>query len=291
MTLARRGNLAGIALMIAAMAAAATTDAVAKALSGAMVGAHIILAIGVMGTAVFATATVLRGDRLLSPLIFHRVIVLRNLGEILGSGSIVLALTLVPLTQVTVIVQTAPLLVTLGAVFVLKERASWRDWGLLMMGFLGVLIIVRPTGAAFTPILLLPLLSAFGQALRDLASRAAPAEVTIWQMATWGFAAFALAGAVLSLVVGAPAPVLSGSDIVLLLALVPLAGAVMTLVINAMQSGDVAVVAPFRYSRLVFGIVLGIVFFGERLDGPTLLGALLIAGAGLLALRAHAGTR
>ncbi|MEO1678819.1 MAG: DMT family transporter [Pseudomonadota bacterium] len=122
-----------------------------------------------------------------------------------------------------------------------------------------------------------------GIAGRDLATRAAPARLSTWQLGVYGFAALVVAGALLLAITGGAAlPDLSTIAAILAATLVGvLAYALLT---AATRIGDVSAVTPFRYTRLVFGVALGMIVFGEHADGWTLGGAALIVGAGLYSL-------
>ena len=96
------------------------------------------------------------------------VLIIRYLAEIAGVIGMVLALANAPLSTVGAIIQSVPLIVTLGAMIFLGERVSWRRWSAILVGFLGVLLIIQPGAQGFSPAVLWAILAAFGLAVRDL---------------------------------------------------------------------------------------------------------------------------
>ena len=209
------------------------------------------------------------------------IVLLRSVGDARGAFLIILSLSLVSLTLVTVIMQTLPLMITLGAVVFLRERATLSQWVALLTGFCGALLIVQPGAQGFELGAVVSVLAAIGFATRDLASRAAPKSVTTFQLSAWGALVFVALGVGLSLVQGHPPPPLDGRTFLILLALAVFGTSAQVTITAAMRIGDVGVVAPFRYTRLVFGVAFGIVLFGDQLDLLTVVGSLIIVGSGL----------
>lgn len=279
----RADNLRGIALMTAGMAAAASCDALIKLTASIIPVSQIIALIGFVGMAGFWSAAMRRGLPILSRDFFHPAALGRDLGEVIGSAGIITALALVPLSVVTFIIQSVPLLVTLGAVLFLGERAAWRDWLAMLGGLLGVLIIVQPGTEGFAPAALIAVLAACGQALRDLSSRAAPKRIATLQLAVWGFFFFGLAGAIMTVLSGDPVRWPAPAGLMGITLIIPMAAATMLFITAAMRTGDVAVISAFRYTRLAFGAGLGVILFSERLDATTLAGGAIIAASGLYA--------
>ncbi len=276
-------NLRGIALMIVAMAGFAMEDMFIKLAAQRMAAAQILMILGSAGAVVFGLWAVLRGDRLFAPAMFTRPMMVRNFGEVFGTVTFVTALTLLPLSTVASILQAAPLAVTLGAAVFLGEQVGWRRWTAILVGFGGVLLVVRPGVAGFEPATLLAVCGVLGLAMRDLGTRVAPVAVSSFTLSAWGFGMVGLAGVVL-LPVAAPTVWPDRSEAW------ALAGALLFGLIGyyaitaAMRVGDVAVVTPFRYTRLIFTIALGMAVFAERPDGWTLTGAAIIIASGLYTL-------
>jgi drug/metabolite transporter (DMT)-like permease len=276
-------NMRGIALMIAAMAGFAVEDAFIKTAAGFMPVGEILLILGTGGTVIFGTLARLGGARLFSPVLLTRPVWIRNLSEMLGTLCFVSAIALAPLATVSAILQATPLAVTLGAAVVLKAPVGWRRWTAILVGFAGVLLIVRPGASGVDLGAILALLAVFGLAARDLATRAVPASVSSMVLATYGFASVIPAGAILLVFSGGAVMPDRAAALTLLGALIVGVFAYYAIV-AAMRVGDIAVVTPFRYTRLLFALVIGVTVFHERPDAPTLVGAAIIIATGLYTL-------
>lgn len=276
-------NLRGILLMVASMAGFAIEDMFIKRLSGQLPLGQILLMLSVSGTPVFALVARRNGVRLWSRDLLQGAVVARNLGEMVGTLGFVTAITLTPLTSATAIFQATPLFVTVGAATVLREEIGWRSWAAMAFGLLGVLIVIRPGLSAFEPASLWAVLAVLGLSVRDVATRRVPASISSMHLAFYGFVAVGLLGAgALALSGGAVLPTALQGAI--------LAGALFSgvgsywAITEAMRVGEVSVVTPFRYSRLLFALVIGTLVFRERPDVATLSGAALIICSGLYTL-------
>jgi drug/metabolite transporter (DMT)-like permease len=206
---------------------------------------------------------------------------LRNLSESVGSATFVTALALGTLSGTSAILQATPLAVTLGAALFLGESVGWRRWSAIGIGFIGVLLIIQPGMKGFSPAALLAALTVVLMAVRDLSSRAVPQAVASVQLAAWGFLTLVPAGIVEMSLLGT-APMIPGAhDAARLAASVFIGCAGYYALIAATRTGEVSAVVPFRYTRLVFALLLGYFVFGERPDPLMLVGATLVVGTGL----------
>lgn len=275
-----RDNFIGILWMLAAMAAFALGDVGIKLLAGAMPPGQIMGSLGILGTVIFGLWTRARGLALLPRAMWHPAVGLRYLAEIVAGFGMVLALTRVPLSLVTAVLQAAPLVVAMGAALFFGERVGWRRWSAIALGLGGVLIILRPGLAGFDPNTIWAVVAMLGLAARDLATRAAPKTLQTLQLSTFGISALIPCGALLLIFTGAPVSATIVEWSLLL-------GAILATIVGyytitaAMRVGEISAVTPFRYSRLVFGLILGILIFAERPDALTYIGAGLILGTGL----------
>ena len=274
-------NVRGALLMILAMAGFAVEDAFIKTAATDMPTGQILIVIGCVGGAVFWAITRRRGIRLLTGDLLTRPVMLRNLSEIAGTIGFVTAITTIPLSTASAIAQAMPLVVTLGAAVFFGEAVGWRRWSAILAGLIGVLIIIRPGLQVFDPNALWAVLAVFGLAARDLAARAVPKGIPHLQLAAYGFLSLIPTGLILILASG-EAPVWPDGRLTFLLA-----GAVLTgmlayyAITSASRTGEVSVVTPFRFSRMLFALLIGVTIFGERPDLATYLGAALIIGSGL----------
>lgn len=276
-------NIRGITLMVLAMAGFAVEDAFIKAAAPEVPTGQILLTIGVLGGGAFALYVRSRGTRLISPVLLSRPVLLRNVAEIVGTIGFITAITKIPLATASAIAQSMPLVITAGAALIYKEQVGWRRWSAILAGLVGVLIIIRPGTAGFDPNALWAVLAVFGLAARDLAARAVPREIGHMQLAVYGALMLIPTGLILTPFTGAPVMPSTGSWVLLM-------GAAATgifayyAITSASRTGAVAVVTPFRYSRILFALVLGILLFDELPDAQTLLGATVIVGSGIYTL-------
>jgi len=273
-------NLRAIALMCVAMACFAIEDMVIKIVARDLPTWQIFVLMGGVGLVMFASLCRRHGLPLISRAFLHPLVLVRNTGEIIAALGFVTALTLVELSLATAILQGTPLAVTAAAALVLGEQVGWRRWVAVGLGMVGILIILDPFGADFRPEALLALLGVLGLVLRDIATRRIPQTIPTPQLTFWGVSSYVLCGVILfpfqpGVVVPAPATwaVLVG-------------GAVMGAsgywaLTTATRLGEVSAVVPFRYTRLIFAMALGVLVLGERPAATTLLGAALVVGTGL----------
>ncbi|MHC0053944.1 DMT family transporter [Actibacterium sp. D379-3] len=273
-------NLRGIFLMTAAMAGFALEDMFIKKLSDSLPVGQILILLGGGGTIAFSLMAMRRGQRILSRDLLRPPVMLRNLAELGTAICFISALSLIPISTASAVIQATPLAVTLGAAVFFRAEVGWRRWSAIAVGLIGVLMIIRPGLDGFQPASLLAVGAVIGLATRDLAVRAIPRSVSSLQLSAYGFAALVPAGIVLLGFGPSPQPIdLSGATL--------LAGALMMgvagyyAVVEATRVGDVAAVTPFRYARLLFALIIGVAIFGERPDHWTLLGAAIIIGSGL----------
>jgi len=276
----RTNNLRGIALMVAAMVGFAVTDFFVKSASLDLPVGQILAIAGTGGGIIFALMTKAQGHAVFSPDFFLWPVILRNLSEAFGSVCYVTALSLIDLSTASAIIQATPLAVTLGAVLWLREVVHWRRWSAIIGGFIGVLIILRPGGDTFEPAMLWAVAGMFGLAMRDLSTRMVPPDMPTLRVSTYGMVMLLPAGLFL-LAIGDGPRALSPLNYA------QMCGAIVVGVLGywaitaAMRIGDVSVVAPFRYSRIIFALLIGTLVLGERPDMWTLIGAAITIAAGI----------
>ncbi|MFT6887966.1 MAG: drug/metabolite transporter (DMT)-like permease [Paracoccaceae bacterium] len=273
-------NLRGSLLMVAAMAAFALEDMFVKALTRSIPVGQALVLFGLGGMVVFIALARRRGETPFHPAIVTRPILIRSVCEVGGRLCYTLAIALTPLSSASAILQATPLVVAAGAVVFFGQKVGWRRWAAIAVGFVGVLIILRPGMSGFTPASWFAVLGTLGFAGRDLATRAAPVAMSNVQLGVVGFAMLIVAGAPLLAWTGG-AVALDGAEWALLAGAVATGVAAYYALTAAMRVGEIAIVAPFRYTRLVFAMALGALVFAERPDAMTLLGSAVIVGSGL----------
>tara|TARA_R110002012_G_scaffold77282_2_gene195348 strand:- start:53099 stop:54031 length:933 start_codon:yes stop_codon:yes gene_type:complete len=280
----RKANLAGSAWMIAAMAVFAVEDALIKAASVALPIGEVLVVFGLGGAFVFAALALVNREPLYSADVVSRPMCIRVVFEIVGRLFYVLALSLIPLSAATVILQATPLVVVAGAALVFGEKVGWRRWTAIFVGLAGVVIIIQPGTEGFSVLSLLAVMGMIGFAGRDLASRAAPAGLGTAILGLYGFLSIVVAGGLYAAWQGVPFVMPDGETSLLLLGAILAGVAAYSCLMKAMRTGEVSAVTPFRYTRLLFGIALGIMLFGERLSFAMVVGSMLIVVSGLFIL-------
>ena len=277
----RSSNLSGSIWMIASMAGFAMEDSFVKGASAFLPTGQILILFGSGGACLFAALALFTGQRLFVADVVSSPMRIRVVFEIVGRLFYTLSLALIPLSTATVILQATPIFVIAGAALVFQEAVGWRRWAAIVVGSIGVLTIVQPGTEGFSLLSLLAVLGMLGFAGRDLASRAAPRSLGTTVLGFYGFLAIVTAGILFSLW-QAESFVMPGAE-----PLARLSGAIVvgvaaySFLMRAMRTGDVSAVTPFRYTRLLFGISLGLLFFGERLSLAMVVGSCLIVLSGL----------
>jgi drug/metabolite transporter (DMT)-like permease len=210
-------------------------------------------------------------------------VIIRACFEVGGRLFYTLAIALTPLSSASAILQATPLVVVAGAALFFGERVGWRRWTAITVGFLGVLIILRPGLEGFSALSVLAVLGLLGFAGRDLATRAAPPALSNLVLGVYGFAMMVPTGAaLLAWTGGASLPDMQTGSALAVATLFGVAGYYALTV--AMRTGEVSVVTPFRYTRLLFALFLAILFLGEEPDAATLIGSVVIVGSGIYTL-------
>lgn len=273
-------NLRGSLFMVAAMLAFTLEDVFIKAASTQIPLGQVMVIFGCGGLIGFVVMARMRGEGIIHPQAFGRAMAWRALFEIMGRVCYTVAIALTPLSSASAILQATPLVVAAGAVMVFRETVGWRQWGAIGAGFVGVLLILRPGLDAFEPMSLFAVLGMIGFAGRDLATRAAPKSMTTAQLGVYGFLMLSIAGGIVWLYQGGSAAMAAAQWALVFGAILFGVAAYMCLTL-AMRTGQIAVVAPFRYTRLVFAMILAVAVFGERPDGLTVIGSAIIVIAGL----------
>jgi len=270
--------------MILSMAGFAAEDALIKASGQAIPIAQVLVLFGAGGMLMFGASALATGQRLFIPDVVSRPMLIRAGFEVTGRLFYTLAIVLAPLSIVTVILQATPLVVVASAAILFGEVVGWRRWAAIGLGFLGVIVVMQPGTHSFTLLALFAVLGLLGFAGRDLASRAAPASLSTSQLGIYGFLALVIAGVIYSIWEQEPFVWLDGSTSLYVLGAVTLGVIGYAALMRAMRTGEVSAVTPFRYSRLLFGVALGVVFFGEALSAQIVFGSALILAAGAIVI-------
>lgn len=208
------------------------------------------------------------------------LIALRSGAELGATFCFLTALINMPIANITAILQTLPLTVALAAFFVYGERFRWHRGIAILIGLAGVLFIVQPGTSGFNGYSLLGLVSVLFITLRDLSARSLSRSVSTLLVAFVTSLVITVAAGLVSVWLNRWTALAPGQTGFLALA------AVFIFVgyycaIAAMRVGDVSFVSPFRYTGLLWAILLGWLVFGDVPNGWASVGMAVIAGAGL----------
>lgn len=276
-------NVWGAGLMIASMACFTLNDTLVKLTDGALPLGQLLTLRGVFSVLlIYVLARSLGGVRLDLGCRNWGLVGLRSVAEIGAAYFFITALLNLPLANVTAILQVLPLTVTLGAAIVFREAVGWRRALAIAVGFCGMLLIVRPGPEGLSIWSLYAVMAVICVTVRDLATRKLSVDVPGMTVT--------LAAAVAVLVFfGLYSTGETWQPVTLELWLL-LAGASILIFggyyfsVQVMRTGEISFIAPFRYTGLIWALVLGWFVFGEWPSALTLLGAAIVVGMGLFSL-------
>lgn len=194
----------------------------------------------------------------------------------------ILSVEKLPIGDVFAINHASPLIMTAMAVMFLGERVGWRRWAAVFTGFVGVLIMMRPTAAAFQVAALLPLLVAFGSALRDIITRKLAATESSTATFFVTTTIILLAGLALSIFSGWNP--LKPADLWLFALAALFQGIAHFLMIEAFRFAEAKVIAPFKYATILWAMATGFIFWGDVPDTWIIVGGTIVVASGLYIL-------
>ncbi|WP_340286620.1 DMT family transporter [Sulfitobacter pontiacus] len=274
-------NLRGALIMVLSMLGFAIEDMFIKLIGTDIPIGQIIFMLGTGGALCYGAMVVMKGEPLMDRAILTRPILLRALGEIVGTLGFVSAIVLTPISSASAILQATPLVVTLGAALFLGDPVGWRRWSAILVGMLGVLLVIRPGMDSFQALSLLAVLGVLGLSLRDLATRRVPKSTSTFQLSFLAFLALVPASLLFMLGTGTAFAPMSGVQWLFMGAALTTGMVAYYGIVAAMRIGEISFVTPFRYARLLFAMVVGITIFGERPDLLTYVGATIIVASGI----------
>jgi drug/metabolite transporter (DMT)-like permease len=280
--MALNDNIKGALLMSLAMASFNFNDAMIKLVTSDLTTGQIMFIRGAMTSAMICVVAWRLGAFRTASLLLDRWIALRTAGEIVAAITYVYALSMIPLPNAAAILQALPLAVTMGAALFLSEKVGWRRWLAILVGFLGVMVIIRPGGEGFSSASLLVVGSVVGAAIRDLATKKIDPAVPSLMISLIAAISITVTGALMIGITGIWKPVSTGNFLILAFGSVMLFAGYQT-IIMAMRTGEISFIAPFRYTSLLWAIALGIVLIGEMPDRWMLTGSAIVVAAGLYA--------
>jgi drug/metabolite transporter (DMT)-like permease len=273
-------DLSGIAAMLAATATFVVSDTFMKLVTEALPPLEVLFLRGIAASLACGALVVLRGEwRALGGALNGRAL-LRAAAETLSTLCYVVALARMPIADVIAILQTAPLVLILGAAFLLRETIGPARVALALAGFAGALMVAQPGSGGVSSATLLAFGAALLIAARDLVGRGVPTHipVTVVIFATMVMETIAAGGLSFAVEPWGPPTVRH-------LAFLAVAGLFVTLghvgLIIAYRLGRTASIAPFFYSFALWGVVAGLLVWGALPNLLALAGIGLIVASGI----------
>ena len=270
--------------MITSMAFFAVEDSLIKFVTSTIPIGQILIMFGLGGALIFLLMAHFKNEKIMLRDMLLLPMYVRALFEIIGRLFYVLAISLIPLSTATVIIQATPIVVVAGAAIIFGEKVGWRQWTAILLGLFGVIVIIQPTAESFSFLSILALIGMIGFAGRDLVSRAAPENLSVFILGLHGFIALAFSGLIYTIWDDANFVMIDIDTIGYMVGAVVFGVAAYSCLMKAMRTGEVSAVTPFRYTRLIFGVSLGVFFFNESLNYSTVIGTVLIVISGLFIL-------
>ena len=266
--------------MILSMACFAVEDTFIKLLSARLPATQILFSVGFGGALITLALAVTLNVNLADKILLNKHVISRTIADLFGALFFTSAMVLIPMSLLASILQATPLFVTLGAAILLGEKVGWRRWSAIFIGFLGIIIILQPGYGSFQLVSLLGLAAVLCLALRDVVTRDMATEIPTLTVTFYACLAMGSAGFIAYPFFGTPImPTTFEAILLVCAAIIGVTG--YFLIVLATRKGDVSVIAPFRYSRLLFSLGLASLILGEMLTLPILLGGLLVVSSGI----------
>ncbi|MDC0955226.1 DMT family transporter [Alphaproteobacteria bacterium] len=273
-------NLKSIILMIIGMVCLTLGDLLIKIASQTLPLGQVMIVFGLGSITVFLVLMSIKGESArLSPFA-NPAVVLRNIGDLIAINGMCLALVFVPISTIGAVIQTVPLMVTAAAALFLGERVGIRRWLAIVVGFLGTLFIIQPGATTFDINTTFVLIAAVGMTLRDITTKLVRENFSTLLLSSYTSVLFIISGSVL-LIISEGAIVPDIGMIAILAAMIASCSFGFFFTTAAVRLGEVSVVIPFRYTRLLFSLAAGILILGEQVNAIMLFGSALTILSGL----------
>ena len=266
-------------MLVAAMACFSASDALAKYLTG-MLPVAVIVWVRYHAFMVTLIPLLQRGRSVLRTqrLWLHGI---RSIALAASASFFILALRVLPMAEATALVFASPLFVTILSAWLLDERVDAVRWLIVVAGFVGVVVVMRPGSAVFRFEALLPICSSIAWAISVICTRKLAmhdgVDTTLVYSGIFGFA-------VVTLVALPQIAVPPAEGILAAVAMAVVWSAAQWLSVHAYHRGNVSVLAPFSYSQLMWSTLIGFVAFRHIPDGASLAGICTILACGVVAM-------
>ena len=273
-------NLRGIFFMTLSMGGFAVEDLFLKILSETVPVSQILIYVGISGTLLLSIISIIKRIPIVGNDIFsNKLFIIRSFADMMGVVLIMTSISLMPLSTVSSILQALPLFIIFGAVLIFKESVDWRRWSAVSFGFIGVILILKPGLSSFHSSSLIVLMGVACLALRDLVTRKISKNIHSLTVSLYAFI-LTTVGGIISLPFFGNFITLKVTQWFVVLIITLFGCFSYFMLVLATRKGDISVISPFRYSRLIFALVLAILVLNERPDNLTLFGAAIIVASG-----------
>jgi drug/metabolite transporter (DMT)-like permease len=282
-------NQRGVLAIVGCMTAYTANDVLVKQILRSYPVGEVIFVRGAIAALLIGMVALALGHRkeigsALSPLLTAR-----SAFDGLSTAAFITALAHMPLANVAAVLQIGPLLITVLSIALFREAVGWRRWIAIGVGFVGALLVIKPTPASFDVWAVIAAVSALFAALREISNRRIGRAVPVMVVAFWGAVGITLFGA--AFIVTETWRMFEAGDLIQLFVASVFVGIAIYLMALGFRDVDLSVVAPFRYTYLITSAVGGYLVFAELPDGWTVFGALLIVGSGIYTLHREAVRR
>jgi drug/metabolite transporter (DMT)-like permease len=276
---ARSESIQGVLAMLAAMAIFVVNDTLVKIAAGSLPKGEALFVRGVFITAISWLLIIGSNHRVMLRPAMSFAVLARALADLGSTAFFIQALVSMPIGEVFGILQFTPLAITAAAALFLRAKVGWRRWSATAVGLIGVLLIIRPGAAAFNPYAIFAILSILCSVARDLFTRRVAMSVPTLVIVGVSAAVVTFCSAGFALIEDWIWPAAPTALLLLLAGLALLAGQYW--LVLAMRTGEIAVVAPFRYSIILWAVLAGFLVWGESPDIASWIGIAVVSAAGL----------
>ena len=277
-------NKRGIIALTTGCALFTVNDTITKITALTYSISEVLLVRGLVGLLILGAAIVVIQRTLIIHGAMNGTVLMRAALDSLANVAFVLSLTKLRLADLMAINLMSPLIVTMLLAFFFKEQIGWRRWTAIGVGVAGMLMIVKPSPANFNEWALVALVGACFSAVRDIVTRRIHPGTSTLAVTFISLVGTTIAGSVFGLVAGEEWTLMAPKYAGLLVLAAIFLSAGSALAVSAFRGVDVSLVAPFRYSLLIWSGLSGYFVFGEISDRLSIAGTLMIVGSGLYAL-------
>lgn len=276
-----RENLRGILALTACNFLFLINDTFIKVASADLPLTQIIFFRGLFATLLLLPLVAWTGGFRHMRLLWNWPVFFRTVAEVFAAICFLTALFHIPIANANAIGQIVPLMITAAGAIFLAEAVGWRRWTAIVIGFIGVLIVIRPGLAGFNSYSLFAVAATVFITIRDMTTRLMPRGLPALLISLLTAIAVGVSGPLFAPVLGEQWVVPGAGSLGLIaIAVVFLIGGYVTAV-DFMRHGDIAVVAPFRYTVIIFAMIVGFIVWGEVPDVFMLIGTAVIAATGV----------